>query len=120
MIPKTKSHIWKMSPTTDSLDTIYRFTTGTFKIASLESVSYDDIVREFGEPSINIPSGDGKIQVEWVFVFDGKPFTIYDWKTFDRDYTLQELTTWSIGGKERDPEFIEALTESLTTKSKIV
>ena len=120
MIPKTKSHIWKMSPTSDDLTSIYKFVTGTFKISSLQNTSYYDIVRVFGEPSINQPSGDDKTQVEWVFVFDGKPFTIYDWKTFDRDYTLQELTTWSIGGKERDPEFIEALTESLTTKSKIV
>jgi hypothetical protein len=115
MIPKTKSHIWKMSPTSDSLETIYKFTTGTFKIASLESVTYDQLVAKFGEPSINVPSGDNKIQVEWVFVFDGKPFTIYDWKTFDRDYTLQELTTWSIGGKERDSEFFEALRESFNT-----
>ena len=109
MIPKTKSHIWKMSPTTDSLDSIYRFTTGTFKIGKLESVSYDQIVAEFGEPSINVPSGDGKIQVEWVFVFDGKPFTIYDWKTFDRDYTVNHLQSWSIGGKEKDSEFFEEL-----------
>lgn len=110
---EVKAQIWKMSPSGESLNSIYRFTTGTFKINSLQSVTYDDIVRVFGTPSINEESGDGKIQVEWVFTFEGKPFTIYDWKTFDRDYTLQELTTWSIGGKERDSEFIEALSELL-------
>lgn len=115
MIPKTKSHIWKMSPTTDSLDTIYKFTTGTFKIGKLESVSYDQIVAEFGEPSINVPSGDDKIQVEWVFVFDGKPFTIYDWKTFDRNYTVNHLQSWSIGGKEKDSEFFEELRSLFNT-----
>lgn len=117
---KTRPHIWKMSPTSDDLTSIYKFVTGTFKITSLQNTSYYDIVRVFGEPSIDEPSGDNKIQVEWVFVFDGKPFTIYDWKTFDRDYTINELTTWSVGGKEYDSEFIEALTEELTSKSKLV
>jgi len=116
-----KSNIWKLDSEKEGLDTLYRITTGTFKIASLKRVSYDDIVRVFGVPSINIPSGDDKVQVEWVFYFDGdNVFTIYDWKTFDRDYTLQELTTWSIGGHKKDYDFLETLEDYFKNKAIIL
>lgn len=87
------------------LEDIYFLTIGTHKIATLKNVTYDDLVRNFGEPSINTPSGDDKIQVEWVFANGVNVFTIYDWKTFDRDYTLQELQHWSIGGAVNGKEF---------------
>ena len=113
------SYTWKLDSEKEGLDELYRITTGTFKVASLKNVSYDDLVRAFGVPSINIPSGDNKVQVEWVFYFDGNNvFTIYDWKTFDRDYTLQELTTWSIGGKNKDEGFFEAV-KDLIPKANI-
>ena len=110
-----KPHIWKLDARQEGLDQVYRLTTGTFKIGSLESVTYDQLVRQFGVPTINEPSGDNKIQVEWVFKFDDKIFTIYDWKTFDRDYTLQELEVWSIGGHEKNWYFFEALRSTFTT-----
>ena len=98
-----------------TLKDLYRATTGTFKIASLEGVKYDDIVEVFGEPSITLESGDGKIQFEWVLAIGDDVFTIYDWKTFDRDYTLNKLEVWSVGGKGPNYEFCELLRRSFKT-----
>lgn len=95
---------------TSELEELYDKITGTFKIASLASVKYNDLVRVFGEPSIDEESGDGKIQFEWIINYGGDQiFTIYDWKTFDRDYTMQELEVWSIGGREKNREFFDEL-----------
>ena len=115
----TVSNIYKLSEYDFTVPQMYNFVTGTHKIASLERVTYDDLVRLYGEPSIlhyRDPDSDGKIQVEWVFEFLGQPYTIYDWKTYDRDYTLQELTTWSIGGQSRDLRFFEALQNEFSPK----
>jgi hypothetical protein len=63
-------------------------------------ISYRDLVDTFGEPTYTPEdSGDGKVNYEWVFYFDGDYFTIYDWKTYDADYTRAEYTNWHIGGK---------------------
>ena len=94
-------------------DRLYHLTTGTHKIATLTNITYDDLVRNFGVPSINQPSYDDKVQVEWVFEFDNNIYTVYDWKTYDRNYTLQELNHWSIGGKDIDYSFFQALKEAI-------
>jgi ABC-type Fe3+-hydroxamate transport system substrate-binding protein len=101
----------------DDVEYLYEKTTGTFKIGSLQDVTYDDIIRTFGVPSIFVPSGDNKVQLEWVIEFNGDIFTIYDWKTYDRDYTLQELTVWSIGGKSSSYDFLDLLTSLLAPKA---
>lgn len=94
----------------EDLQDLYNTITGTFKLASLQSVKYSDLVRVFGEPSIDQESGDGKVQFEWVIKYGGdKIFTIYDWKTFERNYTIEKLEVWSIGGREKDHEFFEEL-----------
>lgn len=82
---------------------------GTYNIGKLIDVNYTDIVAAFGEPSFPYESGDGKVQVEWVFKFDGKIYTLYDWKTYDRTYTMSELTEWMIGGKSSVYDFLDAL-----------
>ena len=113
------SEIVKLSDSDFALESIFAFANGTHKIASLRHVSYDDLVRYFGEPTIYhylLDNTDGKIQVEWVLEFNGKPFTIYDWKTFDRDYTLQWLDTWSIGGRSLDTAFINTLQNEFLPK----
>ena len=113
------SNIYKLSDIDFTVPQIYNFINGTHKIASLERVTYDDLVRLYGEPSIlhyRDPDTDGKIQVEWVFEFLGNPYTIYDWKTFDRDYTLQELNRWSIGGRGKDIHFFETLRSEFSPK----
>lgn len=73
---------------------------GTSLKGYIEGWSYDDMVHVLGEPTFNEPSGDDKTQVEWVVRFGNQVFTIYDWKTYDREFTLNKLTTWNVGGKE--------------------
>ena len=72
---------------------------GTYKIGSLNGIYYRDLVEKLGEPTV-IGSGDDKVQYEWIMKFEGEIFTIYDWKTYDAEYTKYELDTWSIGGNE--------------------
>lgn len=72
---------------------------GTFKIGDLKGLYYRDLVEKLGEPTV-IGSGDDKVQYEWIMKFEDQIFTIYDWKTYDVEYTEYELTTWSIGGNE--------------------
>ena len=75
---------------------------GTYKIGEINGMRYYELVEILGEPTFNEESFDGKIQVEWVVDYQGSIFTIYDWKTFDREYTLESLRSWSIGGIAED------------------
>lgn len=70
---------------------------GTYKIGSLDGLYFRDLVAKLGEPTV-IGSGDDKVQYEWIMKFEDQIFTIYDWKTYDAEYTEYELDTWSIGG----------------------
>jgi len=111
--------LFKLTEFDYTLDELFKFITGTYKIATLHGATYDDIVRHFGEPSIyynTMNTSDGKVHVEWVFEYRGNPFTIYDWKTFNRDYTLQELDRWSIGGNGLDNQFFDALQNEFAPK----
>ena len=56
------------------------------------------------------------MQKEWVVDFDGEIYTIYDWKTYDERYTMEELTNWNVGGKTSALDFIEYI-ESKQYKS---
>lgn len=73
---------------------------GTHKLASLHNVRFTDLVQMFGSPTYKEPSDDNKVQVEWVINHDNSIYTIYDWKTYDINYTLEELDRWSVGGKK--------------------
>ena len=73
------------------------------------SITYTQLVSILGEPTYSTESGDSKVQKEWVVEFDGDVFTIYDWKTFDEDYTMNELDEFHVGGKTNANDFIEAL-----------
>lgn len=83
------------------------------KVGSLEGVRYEDLVGLLGEPTFDYPSDDDKVQKEWVLKFGDKQFTIYDWKTYDVEYTMNELDVWSVGGTENPLEFISTLQEDL-------
>lgn len=76
------------------------------------NATYSQLLEILGEPTYNEPSGDGKVQVEWVVSFEGDIFTIYDWKTFSREYTETELKEFNVGGKTYAGYFIEKI-ESL-------
>ena len=93
--------------TTLKADDNLRETTGSYKIGSLDNVHFKDLVNMLGEPTLSGESGDGKVQFEWVLEHDNRLYTIYDWKTYHAEYTLNELTTWSVGGKEYiDNDFV--------------
>ena len=88
---------------------IIQFSNDTKRIGTLKYVTYDDLVRYLGEPTLPDPSDDDRVQVEWIFNLDGEGYTVYDYKSPSRDYTLQERDTWCIGGTERSLEFLEYL-----------
>ena len=76
----------------------FKHLSGTYKVGSLNGVSYWDLKNTFGSPVFDEVSADGKTQKTWCFEFEGQYFYVYDWKTYDERYTVEELTTWSIGG----------------------
>jgi len=83
------------------------------KVGSLEVVRYTELVECLGKPTWDYPSGDDKVQKEWVVMFGDKQFTIYDWKTYDAEYTMTHLQKWSIGGTSSSLEFSDALLRKL-------
>lgn len=76
-------------------------------------ITYSKLVEILGEPTYSEASGDDKVQKEWAVEYKGNIFTIYDWKTFDAEYTMNELDEFHVGGKTYAGDFIEAL-EKLT------
>ena len=75
--------------------------------------TYKRLVEVLGPPTFSTPSGDDKTQVEWVVKFKNDYFTAYDWKTYDREYTMNELQIFHVGGKTDAFEFIKALENKL-------
>ena len=71
--------------------------------------TYQDLIRVLGEPTYSTPSGDNKVQKEWVVEYNGEVFTIYDWKTYDEEYTMNELDEFNVGGRTYAGWFITAL-----------
>ena len=83
---------------------------GTFKIGSLDGLYFKNLTAKLGNPSV-VGSGDDKVQYEWIMEFEGEIFTIYDWKTYDQEYTEQKLTIWSIGGNANSAALLFAFKE---------
>lgn len=76
--------------------------------------TYHKLVELLGEPTyLPKDSGDGKVNFEWVVKFNGEIFTIYDWKTYDPEYSMYELDRWNIGGKTYYGEFIDYIESKL-------
>jgi hypothetical protein len=73
------------------------------------NTTYSQLVEALGEPTYDEPSGDEKVQVEWVVEFNDEIFTIYDWKTYSREYTENELTRFHVGGTTYAGDFITEL-----------
>lgn len=81
--------------------------------------TYNDLVKVLGLPTYDEPSGDDKTQVEWIIEYKGDIFTIYDWKTYDREYTLNELDRWNVGSIVSAREFIEVLNQKLNVQEAV-
>jgi hypothetical protein len=77
--------------------------------------AYQDLLNVLGKPTFDEPSGDNKVQAEWVVGFDEKIYTIYDWKQYDSSPTDNPLTPirWHVGGYENADDFIDALEKEL-------
>ena len=71
------------------------------------NATYSQLLEVLGKPTYDEPSGDDKVQVEWVVEFEGDIFTIYDWKTGSREYTENELKTFNVGGTTSAFDFIQ-------------
>ena len=86
-------------------------TDGTYRVGTVHKVTYDDLIKAFGKPTyMPEDSGDGKVNFEWVLKYENNIFTIYDWKTYDENYTKNELTVWSIGGRSYAGDFENEVT----------
>ena len=79
---------------------------GTYKIGDLTGLFFRDLVEKLGEPTV-VGSGDDKVQYEWIIRYEDRIYTIYDWKTYDAEYTEYELYTWSIGGNENSAALLD-------------
>ena len=92
---------------------------GTSLKDRLFGFNYKQLVITFGEPTFSKVSNDGKIQKEWVFerISDGEVFTIYDWKTYDEDYTMTMNQNWNVGSRVYAGEFVTDSIESITKKN---
>jgi hypothetical protein len=78
--------------------------------------TYQDLIRVLGEPTYPEVSGDDKVQKEWVVMYNGEVFTVYDWKTYDEEYTMNELDQFHVGGKTNASDFILELEEMISNK----
>ena len=87
-------------------------TSGT-SLKGYVNATYDELFDLLGEPTFNEESGDGKVQVEWNVKYLDEVFTIYDWKTYNRDFTLNKLDVFNVGGKTYAGDFIEYLEKRL-------
>lgn len=66
-------------------------------------VTFKDLVRLFGAPSFTPQDYvDEKSHYGWVILWRDKYYHIYDWKTYDEDWTLTECDQWNIGCKPGD------------------
>ena len=91
----------------------------TFRVGEINR-TYRDLVTGLGEPTFDEPSGDDKVQVEWVCKFKGNVFTIYDWKTYDREITEWKLAEFNIGSKTARgyevAEFVDAVRNQIANE----
>jgi hypothetical protein len=78
--------------------------------------TYQDLVRVLGEPTHPEASGDDKVQKEWIVEYNGEIFTVYDWKTYDEEYTMNELDEFHIGGKTDAYDFFLELKEMIDSE----
>lgn len=78
------------------------------------SASVNDLIKIFGEPTIQDNTGDYKSNFDWhLQTFGGDVFAVYDWKEY-RKLNLDETIDWHIGSFSRDVA-IEAKSQILDT-----
>ena len=85
----------------------FKITTGTFKLGYVCNVTYNDLVKMFGEPILG-QSMDQKVNYEWVLKQGDNVFTIYDWKR-DKSDSRNIAEIWNLGGKKLTIAFEDGL-----------
>jgi hypothetical protein len=105
----------KVFVTSEQMEAIRRLT-GTYNIGRLDGFKYYNLIEILGQPTFSMTSDEGKVQKEWVIEYDDNIFTVYDWKTYDEEFTMSELTSWRIGGFGNSSlnEFINFLNDEKT------
>ena len=100
-------------------ETALKLSSGTYLQDRLVGFNYRQLVTSFGNPTQDTPSGDGKVQKEWVFIreSDNEVFTLYDWKTYDADHTMTMTQEWNVGSKVYAGEFVNDLILQLKKKN---
>jgi hypothetical protein len=93
-----------MTTTIKSFELTDQNTGGTFGLGKMPDVTYEQLVRTFGEPNYGA-SGDDKVQVEWAVKFINEfdeeiLATIYDWKHYGT--RPEDVTYWSVGGYKQE------------------
>tara|TARA_R110001632_G_scaffold208195_1_gene332533 strand:- start:2989 stop:3660 length:672 start_codon:yes stop_codon:yes gene_type:complete len=96
---------------------VVKSTYGFSKIDTLRGFLYDELFRALGHPTHLFCEQGHKATCEWIVKFGDKLFTIYDWKTYDRHFTKNYLSTWSIGGESSSMDFKESLTNLIEASS---
>ena len=93
-------------------------TNGNRETNTLRGVTYYELFNTLGQPTYDNDSDSDKTQVEWAIEWQDEVYTIYDWKTYDREYTINELNTWSIGSKAPSDDFYHYLIYQIEQKVK--
>lgn len=60
------------------------------------TATYDELIKEFGEPTQE-GSGDGKVQVEWAVKVNDAIVFIYDYKEYETP--VKDVTDWHLGAR---------------------
>lgn len=89
------------------------FSTNGTSYSGCITATYNQLIKTLGEPTFDTPSGDNKVQKEWVVEFEENIYTVYDWKTYDVDYTMNLLNEFNVGSKVNAEKFIESLTKEI-------
>ena len=86
----------------------FKMVIGT-SLSGYVKATYNQLVSVLGEPTCPEPSGDNKVQKEWVVKYKGNYYTVYDWKTYDVNYTTTQLDEFHVGSKGYASDFINEL-----------
>jgi hypothetical protein len=94
-------------------DEALRMTNGIVSKTLLHNVTYEELVQTFGEPVIDRPSSDKKVNVEWVFMYKGHPYSIFDYESSSRDTNRR----WFVGGGDEYQTFLVDVRNELQEKT---
>lgn len=79
----------------------------SYGVGIIHDIKYYELVQILGKPTFSLASSDEKVQKEWVIEYGDDIYTIYDWKTYDEEYTMSELYQWNVGGTRTAVELIQ-------------